>query len=324
MKILPFPEKPILLSYHNLAYPFGIIQANAPQEITKWACTKCVSCSYYPNSKNNKFNILTTDLWGTEEKLTVKQTLYIRKDLVDVFGLNLSYILKESLDNNCYVHGNINEKYVCHTNAYHNFDYTHDFLIIGYNDDNFILEGYTENGVFERFESSQAEVILGLMTIKGELINLDFISYNDNAEPEPNIKRMIKNLKDYISEIEYLPNEASLGISTLIRVRDYFINEITNSDYAYVDRRYARVLLEHEWILNQICDLFLPENQEICLFAKTNYKRAENIHLLGIKMELTQNKKHFENIDNTIKEIIANEIEYIPKLIQCLQEKYTL
>ena len=57
MKLLPFPEKPIFLCYHNLAFPFEIIEANSPEDVKKWVCTKCVNCAYYPNSPKNKFNI---------------------------------------------------------------------------------------------------------------------------------------------------------------------------------------------------------------------------------------------------------------------------
>ena len=35
MKILPYPQIPQLICYHNKAFPIGIIQANLPENITK-------------------------------------------------------------------------------------------------------------------------------------------------------------------------------------------------------------------------------------------------------------------------------------------------
>ena len=42
MKLLPYPEKPIFLCYHNKAFPFGIIEANSPESITN-GCAQNVS-----------------------------------------------------------------------------------------------------------------------------------------------------------------------------------------------------------------------------------------------------------------------------------------
>ena len=92
MKVLPYPEKPMFLCYHNRAFPFGIIQANSSEDITKWVCTKCVNCDFFPNSTKINFNIATWDVWGKFEGLMTQQVLQIKKDYLDVFNIDLLHL----------------------------------------------------------------------------------------------------------------------------------------------------------------------------------------------------------------------------------------
>ena len=69
MKLLPFPKKPMFLCYHNRAFPFGVVQANSPEDITKWGCTKGVYCFFHPEQKMNKFCFAVDDLWSLGERL---------------------------------------------------------------------------------------------------------------------------------------------------------------------------------------------------------------------------------------------------------------
>ena len=79
MKILPYPQIPQLICYHNKAFPIGIIQANSPENITKWLCTKCINTVYNPNSPQNKFDLAMRDNWGNWEGITTQQVFSIKK-----------------------------------------------------------------------------------------------------------------------------------------------------------------------------------------------------------------------------------------------------
>lgn len=100
MKVLPFPDKPMLLCYHNRAFPFGIIQANAPVDVTRWACTKCVNCNFFSERSYNKFNIAVYDAWGEEERLVTHQTLCLSKESSQLSDEDLLQSLKSAIDNN--------------------------------------------------------------------------------------------------------------------------------------------------------------------------------------------------------------------------------
>ena len=131
MKLLPFPETPMFLCYHNRAFPFGVVQANSPEDITKWVCTKGVYCTFYPE-KMNKFCFAVDDLWSLGEGLMSQQTLQIKKEYLELFNMDLLQILKTAIDNEWYIHGGYNEKYVPIKNSFNQRDFMHYFLVIGY------------------------------------------------------------------------------------------------------------------------------------------------------------------------------------------------
>lgn len=43
---LPFDDHPIPSMYHNLAFPMGIIQGNAKEDIAAWLCGKFFNCFF--------------------------------------------------------------------------------------------------------------------------------------------------------------------------------------------------------------------------------------------------------------------------------------
>ena len=115
----------------------------------------------------------------------------------------------------------------------------------------------------------------------------------------------------------------SYGISALIRVKEFFLDEIINNKRIYVDKRYSRVLYEHAWILFQIVSLFLNEYEQskFAHYTEQNLGRAKLIHMLGLKIEYTRDVKIIQHIADYIDEIVENEINYIPQLISVLRDK---
>lgn len=327
MKILPYPDNPILLCYHNKAYPFGIIQANANSQITKWLCTKCVNTVFVPNSALNKFDLSVWDPWGNWEGITTQQVFNMKKELLPFINIDMLSMIRTLIDNGCYAHGTYNEKYIPFKKAYGVEDYIHDYLVIGYNNTCFYSVGFVADGHFRRFEIPFQNFIDSLNYAGSSKINVNFFSYNEGAVLKPNVDRMLSDLDKYISTAKYLdnstPTATSYGISTLVRVKEFFLDEVINNDRIYLDKRYSRVLYEHEWILSQIVDLFLDEDERLQFshYTEQNLSRAKLIHLLGLKIEYTRDVKIIQRIANYIDKIVEDEMNYIPQLISVLRVK---
>lgn len=326
MAMLPFPEKPSFICYHNKAFPFGIIQANAPEDTVKWLTTKCVNIVFNPNSPQNKFDLAIWDTWGNLEGITTRQDFNIKKALIPLIKVDLLSMFRVFIDNGCYIHGTYNEKYIPLKWAYEKEDYNHDFLIVGYDDNDFYSVGFVADGRFRHFKIPNQKLIDAVSNTGSSRVNINFFSYNDGVIPKPNVDRMLSDLDKYISTANYLdnpnPKSTSYGISALIRVKEFILDEIFNNRI-YVDKRYSRVLYEHEWILSQIVDLFLDEDERLQFFHYTeqNLSRAKLIHLLGLKIEYTRDVKIIQRIANYIDKIVEDEMNYIPQLISVLRVK---
>ena len=329
MKLLPYPEKPIFQCYHDKAFQVGIIQGNSPKDITRWVCTKYINCAFAPQSPMNKFIIMVSDDWGESEHLVSHQYFRIKKSCLQSFKMDLLHILKTAINNNFYIYGSYNERYIPSTGGYNQDDFMHDFLLIGCDRNKFVATGYVANGRFKKFEIPNNNMLDGLFAICGAEIELHMYCYEQGAIPSPNIKMMLEDLNKYISTTYYLdhpvPNGETRGIETNIRLKEFFVNEVQQGEI-YIDRRYSRALYEHKWVLAQLVDQFLEDNNERKKhqeWAHKNLQRAQLVHTLGLKMSYTEDAKIITRVAELMDQIIEDEIQNIPALLDLLQTKYS-
>ena len=328
MKLLPYPDKPIFQCYHDKAFQIGIIQGNAPEEVIKWACTKYLNCVFAPKVPN-KFIIVEDDDWGLKEQLTTQQFFQMQREFLTHFNMDLLHILKTALYRNYYIYGIYNERYIPTKRSFQRSDFMHDFLLIGCDDNKFISVGYIADGSFQHYDISNDDMLNSLHGLSGTEMNLRMISYNIDAKPTPNYKRMIEKLTQYISTSNYLahptPEEESSGIASNIRLRDFFISEV-NMGKVYVDRRYSRALHEHKWVLAQLVDQFVDsesDKKRHLGWANKNMERARCIHMHGIKMGYTKDASIITRVTDLMNQIIEDESQNIPALLDLLQDKYS-
>lgn len=326
-KVLPFPDKPIFLSYHSRAFPFGIIQANSKEDITKWACSKSVDFVCRPGSSKNIFNIDVHDLWGLKEKILIRQTIKIKSQYIKSLDENLIEVIKNAINDNCYVYGLYNERYISSKEAFEKYDFWHDFLLIGYNDNGFVSVGYTKEGKFKRFEITFEALLNGLFKEENTLLNLSFYEYDGSVTPSINAGCMIEDLNKYITEYkgDHIYSEQTIhGISAAMLLKEYFNKEVSVSNRNSIDRRYSAVFYEHKWVLSKIVDLFIDgsEKDNIKNYAENNVTRAKQIYLLGSKMAMTGNKDSIRYINDLMEKIIEDEKKYLPELTSQLQKRY--
>ena len=328
MKMLPYPDTPIFICYHNKAFPLGIIQANSPEDIKKWICSKSVNCVYNPNSPKNKFDFAINDVWGVNEGIVMQQLFYLKKEVIELSNIDLIEFFKIVIDNNCYIHGTYNEKYIPQKRAYNKEDYYHDFLIIGYDDKFFVSAGFIANGRFEKYYIPHQNFVDSLYNVSRPRIDLNFFSYNKDRVPSCNCKRMIDDMEKYIATANYFenptPDKTSYGISSIMRLKDFFINEVEKKGDSCIDMRYSRVLYEHKWMLTQLVEVFLDDDinkAEYRALSARNFDRAKLVHMLGLKMLISKNAELICNISLLIDQIVEDEKKYIPQLTSLLKTR---
>lgn len=268
------------------------------------------------------------DNWGNWEGITTQQVFSIKKDLISLINVDLLNMFRTFLDHGCYVQGIYNEKHIPSKSAYEKENYNHDYLVIGYDDNNFYSVGFVADSRFKHFLIPNQKFLDAVNDTGNSKVGINFFNYNEGMVPKPNIERMLSDLEKYISTANYMdcptPNATSYGISTLMRLKDFFVNEVINHEKQYVDKRYSRVLYEHEWIFTQVIDIFLDstEKSEYIRYANENLDRAKLVHRLGLKMELNGKGGSIYRIASLIDQIVEDEKQYIPQLTSLLKTKY--
>lgn len=93
--------------------------------------------------------------------------------------------------------------------------------------------------------------------------------------------------------------------------------------YSCLANLIARGFKDDIWILSQIVDLFLDDDERLQFshYTEQNLSRAKLIHVLGLKIEYTRDVKIIQRVANYIDKIVEDEMNYIPQLISVLRVK---
>ena len=102
--LLPFEDHPYTLTYHNLAFPMGIIQANQTEDMTPWLCGKVLNCCFEENGWNQFVYNVTTP-WFLDDKMFLHQRAELTPALLDGLLGGLLPLLKNILQTGAYIHG---------------------------------------------------------------------------------------------------------------------------------------------------------------------------------------------------------------------------
>lgn len=319
--VLPFETEPLVRSYHSLAFPMGIIQANAQKDLTEWYCGKYINCHFMLEYPQNRFNTCTYDEWGAQEGILLYQHFYMQSDLYKQLVSNIVDIVKRFLLCDCYVSGMYNERYIPGKSAYGKYDYLHDYIIYGYDDDtqSFLSAGYLLDGKYQSFSITYENFENSINNLNAQDIMMETWKYNDRASFALNLPRIREDLADYLasrnSKHVYTDDKA-YGRDGILRLKEYF--ETTFE--AGIDLRYTRALMEHRHFMLLRFQYFANQGvvpKEDAERMKETYDKAEKIHLLGIKYNMTHKNSYIGSISKLIDEIL--EFEWMP--LNCLLEK---
>lgn len=312
---LPFTNTPTVRSYNNIAFPIGIMEANAKTDITPWLCSLFINCRFTTNSEIESFNTCLVNGWDVAECSLIHQTISLLKESCDFLELDIMMLLKKMISKQNYVADCMNEKYIPGKAAYGKYDFVHDNLIFGYNDEKsvFLAAGYLANGKFEKFEIKYDDYMKSIAETKRDRIKIHFWKFNNNHDYCLQMNWLKNDLNDYIlsRNSNRSDKDTYYGIEAIRKLSDYFEDVVKTSDYPYLDMRYTRALMENKYLM--YLRIKYLTNQGILnggvpvdVFEK-NYQKAQMIHMLALKLNSTGNKSIINKISVLFDEILTTE-----------------
>ena len=94
---LKFCENPLSTMYHNLAFPLGIIQANAKCDITPWLCGKYTNCFFlHKDALDTMFDICVHDNCALTDKILIQERIVLLRDFYEKLFIDYVKLLKNS------------------------------------------------------------------------------------------------------------------------------------------------------------------------------------------------------------------------------------
>ncbi|BCJ95338.1 hypothetical protein acsn021_29070 [Anaerocolumna cellulosilytica] len=252
------PAVPIKVYQHH-AYTLGIL-LNSEKEYM-WLYNNYIQLAFTKSLGWDSFNFYMDYI--------THQPVFTREHLSDSLLKSnhikaLDYIFN-ALNEGKYVLACVDEFYIPNRRAYQKFNYVHDILIYGYDDE---LMEFEVAGYDDRMNYSITKVPYKNMELSKPQY-IDILSVNSKYPFEMNIKSILLQLKQYINEIDNL-----------------LLGDMYRSDRTYGIEACLDILdmYKEEFRLNHLCDIrpiyLLVEHKE-CM-----YKRIELINkIYNIKPE---------------------------------------
>lgn len=336
-KILPLETSPIIKTYVNHAYPFGIIEANFGEEVLlQLICDKYINCIYSKNDRN-KFYISETDSWFEQAGAITHQSLMCKEKSMECVREAIEEARRRIIKGE-YVLSSPNEGKISAINQGRTYDFDHECLIYGFNDDERFYQSIDyiripgRENYYAPYKITYDEYEDALLHVQNCVVELLFFKVNkDFVLPGIDLKNILILFRQYLdSDIPEFSTrddlreiidagELKFGVSAWGELADY----IENIDVGKaIDMRYVRSYMEHKCLMEKrIAYLFNHygiTNLSTIEDTSKIYHVSQSIMALSIKYNLTKNTTLLKMISDKIKLNNYSEIECLSKIIDYL------
>lgn len=290
--VLKINENPTLRELHNTAFSFSVLE------------TRSLSKSWI---LENFFVLKYNQTLSYDVKFFLKWHCFNRKFVFYYNGMDIVKKIISHIDRNCYIYMELNEFFIPNRPAYTAFDFYHDILIYGYdeNDQIFFTIAYNKDGLYKTQKIHYLNIINAYENYKHKykLKIMPFrISekYDFNKFHKSSIKKSLKKM--LYSSKKHIGYNAYNDLLKHIDMVTY--------ESGKLDLRAFRTILEHSKTLTYINDYYSITNHSYNLLIELN-KKANFIFLLSMKYNLTQS-------ENLILKIKKHILEYMKMQEQTL------
>lgn len=324
-------------TYVYEGYPLGIMKTHG-EKYREWMLSNYVQLNCHKNIIKEKCVFLA--FYGDVGIYSP----FIKKEhfcwsILSKYDINLIKFFKDNIDLGCYLYFKVDEYYIPNRDAYRNYHFLHDIMIIGYGDDYFITIGYDDKGQCSEMNISIETFMEALNNNKSDIKknqwqdSIYFMRYVD-ADYEFNINLVKLTLKEYLNstckmdQMKRFTNplkDTVFGVEVYDKVLEYLDILINVGNIFYgggnIDNRIFRGIKEHKQLMYDRIRLIQTKtggvNDLIEKYSKIN-KLASSVHYLAIKYQLSLDKEVLVKLKKMIRIIKQDDEIVLGKLYERL------
>ncbi|MGL5574717.1 MAG: hypothetical protein ACRDCW_04085 [Sarcina sp.] len=322
-----------IATYVYESYPLGIMKANG-EEYKEWMLSNYIQLNSHDDIIGNKevFLAFYDDVGIKSPFLKIQHFCW---SIMSQYQLNFVEFFKQNIDIGCYLYFKVDEYYIPNRQAYKKYRYLHDIMIIGYDEERFIVTGYDNKGLCREMKIPYSVFMESLNSNKPDISknewedDIFFIKYV-KADYKFNIEAVKFALYDYLNSINRVEKSSRFsnpledtvyGLDIYDKVVNYLkiIKENGNIFIGGVniDNRVFRIIMEHKNIMLKRIELIKVRYSGFDDIYNKYIgvdKKATLVHLLAIKYEITANKKILNKLINLVEQIKYEDKEILGEL----------
>ena len=313
--ILPFDIEAPSIAYHNKAFPLGIMKANLP-DFDTWICNKRINSIY--ETDKNCYNLYDDDIWSYKDKITTPQSFHITPKIFLCPSFDIVGIVKDMVNQGNYVFGQYNELYVPSKSAYQKYDFVHDYLIFGYDDENHVFKsaGYLSNQKYELFDLKYDDYLNSVKYFCFSRMAIYFHQIDCSVKSVIDMACIKTQIMDYLMSRKSV-NHTNTADQYGVSVWKGLASRIVSIDGEQLDIRAFRAFMEHKSImlhrLRKLSELgFIPDHSDT--YNENVASKASIVYALSLKHNATHKANLLMDIASKIDEICLHEEQLLSKI----------
>ena len=232
--------------------------------------------------------------------------------------VDFSELARRALDNHRYVFGAFNDGCIPGKSAYPDRYFWHDYLLYGYEGEEFISAAYLSDGHYREFRINMQDYNRA-MIIKESDIFIYMLDYDEDSALGFDLAMVRSGLEDYLTSRKLEEGSALYGLKAIRQ----FAEDVKNEHSGRLDSRYFCFISEHKNLM-RLRLRYMQENGYINLseaILKEYDRLADSCKksiLLALKYNITGEKGILERLAQTITESAEQDERVLSEILERL------
>lgn len=332
-------KKPMIITYVYEGYMLGIMEANG-DAYKEWMLSNYIQLNCHENIMSHK-ELFLAFYSEVAIKSPFLKSQKISWAVLRNLDLDLINLFKSHIDLGWYLYFKVDDYYIPNRHAYNKYKYLHDEMIIGYDENNFILFGYDDKGKCSKQKIPYSQFINALNSNDSSIDknqwqdDIFFLRYVD-SDYKLNVNAINTNLYDYLmsknsaevnNQFVNSLNDTVYGLRVYDKVIEYLNVLYDQGNIFYggenIDNRIFRIIMEHKNVMLErikVLNSKFGGLDDIYQQYENINRKAQYVHMLAIKYQLKSNKKYLIELIDGVQFIKESDEEILWELHKRLKK----